>query len=468
MHNINSAELDRQDNPHSHSNFQKDFSLNNNTQSSKTENPCQMDTSYSKADPSMKSNSSSTAFSTMENLFKVLFGTKLTEWPYSEQTLQKALELRISQEKTKQEYYKVEKLNRSIELMKLAAISKVPGHLIPKLFNDLSENQSQSQFNNDNPVSSSLNNNNNNNNNNNANVNQNNAFSTPPQSNSPYSPSNSPSPVRANHHRRNRTISNISELSNSGNPNSFTFPPNSNLNSNSNNQDTQQEQLSLMTNFKFGGNSDTVSKLQRKKTLLPPKHQLSPSRIGAHAVSSLSRNTRNRKSINLSNFRHGLSHQRTLSLPSTVSIPEYEQMEFHNNGSYIKQNQNNFNESYRTMDIDLDKISSLEDQYRNQLINNKSNSSPSSNEETEDVEKLLGVNSSSINTYHRKKNKTLINNELRKHLGSPLKEVVSITSDDGVTTDDDSVMNLSSTANTSSFVSPIHQKLVIDYEPKTP
>lgn len=57
-------------------------------------------------------------------------------WRYSEETLRVALELKLTQEKRKQHICKTQMLEKSIELMQLAARSNVPGHYMPYLFGD--------------------------------------------------------------------------------------------------------------------------------------------------------------------------------------------------------------------------------------------------------------------------------------------------------------------------------------------
>lgn len=73
--------------------------------------------------------------------FSTIFGKGVSQWPYSETSLKQAIALRSEQEKTKQHYYKLESLNRSLELIKLAVHARVPGHMIPQLFSaDSAEN----------------------------------------------------------------------------------------------------------------------------------------------------------------------------------------------------------------------------------------------------------------------------------------------------------------------------------------
>lgn len=68
-------------------------------------------------------------------LFEVLFGAKVTESSLTEGALVKALDLKVEQERTKQQYYRLENINRSIELFKLARDLGVPTQDISKLFN---------------------------------------------------------------------------------------------------------------------------------------------------------------------------------------------------------------------------------------------------------------------------------------------------------------------------------------------
>ncbi|KAL6948722.1 hypothetical protein ACO0QE_001195 [Hanseniaspora vineae] len=57
----------------------------------------------------------------------LLLGSNVTEWPYDNLSLCKALELRSQQEVTKQHFYK-------LELLKLSVQAKIPGDLIPSIF----------------------------------------------------------------------------------------------------------------------------------------------------------------------------------------------------------------------------------------------------------------------------------------------------------------------------------------------
>lgn len=229
------------------------------------------------------------------DILKTLFGTEDASWSYSDQALEKALELKMCQEKTKQEYYKVEAISRSIELMKLVAVAKIPTNLIPCVFG---QPQQASMTAMSGPVVSA--------------PIVPNQLSTPETSVqcTPLQSPTSPSP-RRNLHVRGKTISNMNDLQDTP----FLRTERTNDNSSSS-----------MSSYKFGAGSSVTP---QRRTTLAPKHQLSPSRIGAHAISSLSRETGVRKNISIQRLRHGSNHQRTLSLPTSVSIPEMTSVEFH-------------------------------------------------------------------------------------------------------------------------------------------
>lgn len=297
-----------------------------------------------KIDPYKMDNSFTAASS--ENItagiMKSLFGRDASSWPYSEDAFMKALDLRICQENTKQEYYKVEKLNRVIELMKLATIAKVPGHLIPSLIEvqqstqNMNSNSSINQSNNNSPYMNF----------------------TPPSSTSGSPSSNSPSPIGKpfNGHTRGKTISSVSELKDSTtykNDYDYYSSQNSSMRQQLNvymqmkNNNTNNNNDNVMKNFKFGSGSSSCSSslngIKKRRTSLPPKHQLSPSRIGAHAISSLNIHRR-KKSIDASNFTHGARHNRTLSLPSSVTIPESKALNFHTHKIYSNVQKKSFDE----------------------------------------------------------------------------------------------------------------------------
>lgn len=393
-----------------------------NSKNSNSTNPCLLDNKlYSVTSQSFNKS--------LEQMFKALFGAEISEWPYSEESLQKALELRISQECTKQEYYKVERMNRVIEIMKLAAISKVPGHLIPSLI-DTKETQPypESQFLKSPSSTSST-----------RSCFQNNSLPLSPPSSANSTSPPSPSPVRTTtfKHSRGHTISNLLDLKNDNDNNNLN-------NSNSN----------PMNSFKFGSgsaykNNNLInSHIQKKRTTLPPKHQLSPSRIGAHAISSLHRHGGNRLSIDLSNLRHGSNHNRTLSLPSTVSIPEKKQMDFHSNNHTVTTRKNNFNE---IVIPDLSIKSKL-----NNIVNVNDDDNDN-NDDNDDVEKLLNNPQ-----YIRKHRKQLSSSPLREvTLVDDCSENVTITEMD----EDDSIVDFS-ISNISGFCSSPNKS--IEIEPKTP
>ncbi|CAI4050474.1 hypothetical protein N7582_004924 [Saccharomyces uvarum] len=94
-----------------------------------------MSTSNSHSQPGKGSGSNRNNACKNKSLLEIIFGTNVSEWAYSENALMKAMDLKIEQEKTKQQYYKLENLNRSIELFKLASTSGLPISQIHKLFN---------------------------------------------------------------------------------------------------------------------------------------------------------------------------------------------------------------------------------------------------------------------------------------------------------------------------------------------
>lgn len=286
-------------------------------------NPCQQELpEHPHAFFHKRTNSQQPQTMDSNEILKSLFGTSNASWDRSDETLAKALELRICQEKTKQEYYRVEALNRSIELMKLVAVAKVPVNLIPCVFNQ----PSQASLG---PVDGPV-------------------VSFPPNctpdtsgialsgTSSPLQSPVSPSPRRVPHVRC-RTVSNLADLREQQNPQSFNASSQS------------------MSSFKFGSGSSPSFAQQQRRSSLAPKHQLSPSRIGAHAISSLgsgvrkpntggnlmgssSNNHASGSAISLQRLRHGSSHQRTLSLPASVSIPESQSMQFHSHDGYTQRN----------------------------------------------------------------------------------------------------------------------------------
>lgn len=71
-----------------------------------------------------------------KSLLDVIFGNSVTDWNMSETTLAKSLDFKIEQEKTKQQYYRLESINRTIELLKLASNANIPPQHITRLFGE--------------------------------------------------------------------------------------------------------------------------------------------------------------------------------------------------------------------------------------------------------------------------------------------------------------------------------------------
>lgn len=411
-----------------------------NSVSNKATNPCLINKQPYL--PQSKLRSPSIDNSSMNQIFKSLFGSEIAEWPYSEDTLQRAIHLRISQEKTKQEYYKVERLNRVIELMKLAAIAKVPGHLIPCLFesNESAPTQKNDCF-------------------------EKAPLSPPISSASPVSPSlspsHSPSPMKASRYRHSRghTISKMTDIRQDTNRGIFSGSREQNLKADDSHSISNGNP---MRNFRFGLGSaykggSSSPHIQRKKTTLPPKHQLSPSRIGAHAISSLHTRGGSNASVDLQNLRHGSSHNRTLSLPASVSIPETKSMEFCSSGHANENKGNGFKE------ITIPDLTAKKGHYTQNTTDLTADGiKATDSEEEQDVESLLDCSDQNNNSFLKRRK--LIN-------GSPLKEMTLITDEaDNTTINEDdgngSIVDLS-IVNASTFTcsSPIRLNKV---EPKTP
>ncbi|EDO16720.1 hypothetical protein Kpol_1003p25 [Vanderwaltozyma polyspora DSM 70294] len=70
-----------------------------------------------------------------KTILDILFGQHVNEWTFSENSLIKALELKQEQERTKQQYYKLEIINKSIELFKMARENGIPPNQISNVFN---------------------------------------------------------------------------------------------------------------------------------------------------------------------------------------------------------------------------------------------------------------------------------------------------------------------------------------------
>ncbi|ANZ74903.1 BA75_03252T0 [Komagataella pastoris] len=59
--------------------------------------------------------------------------TDPSNWRFTESSLIQAIILKKEQERTKQEYYRVESLNRTLEILRLACHARIPPHMIPTL-----------------------------------------------------------------------------------------------------------------------------------------------------------------------------------------------------------------------------------------------------------------------------------------------------------------------------------------------
>lgn len=66
---------------------------------------------------------------------QALLGPEITTWNFSDDSLRAALELRTEQEKTRQEYYKLELRKKTSELLTDAMRYNIPASMIPLLFN---------------------------------------------------------------------------------------------------------------------------------------------------------------------------------------------------------------------------------------------------------------------------------------------------------------------------------------------
>ncbi|KAG7663932.1 uncharacterized protein J8A68_002559 [[Candida] subhashii] len=60
-----------------------------------------------------------------------LLGPNITSFPYSEKAFIEALKLRTEQERTKQDYYRVETANKNMTILQTALRAQIPPHLIP-------------------------------------------------------------------------------------------------------------------------------------------------------------------------------------------------------------------------------------------------------------------------------------------------------------------------------------------------
>ncbi|CDK25980.1 unnamed protein product [Kuraishia capsulata CBS 1993] len=69
-----------------------------------------------------------------QDVLAALLGNGIKEWPFTETSLIHALALKTEQEKTRQEFYRMETVSRSLELLRHAMAAQIPGYLIPQLF----------------------------------------------------------------------------------------------------------------------------------------------------------------------------------------------------------------------------------------------------------------------------------------------------------------------------------------------
>ena len=60
-----------------------------------------------------------------------LLGPNVTSFPFSEETFLNALKLRAEQERTKQEYYRVETANKNLAILQTALRAQMPVNMIP-------------------------------------------------------------------------------------------------------------------------------------------------------------------------------------------------------------------------------------------------------------------------------------------------------------------------------------------------
>lgn len=64
----------------------------------------------------------------------LLLGPNVKSFPFSEEAYMETIKLRAEQEKTKQEYYKVETANKNLTILQTALRAHIPPNLIPQLF----------------------------------------------------------------------------------------------------------------------------------------------------------------------------------------------------------------------------------------------------------------------------------------------------------------------------------------------
>ncbi|EDO18289.1 hypothetical protein Kpol_1039p39 [Vanderwaltozyma polyspora DSM 70294] len=70
----------------------------------------------------------------IKSLSELIFGNDIDNSSITEEGLSKAIEVKIETEKTKQQYYRLENVKNSIELLKLAINAGIPSNDISKLF----------------------------------------------------------------------------------------------------------------------------------------------------------------------------------------------------------------------------------------------------------------------------------------------------------------------------------------------
>ncbi|KAF6009489.1 hypothetical protein HII13_003568 [Brettanomyces bruxellensis] len=229
-----------------------------------------------------------------------IFGPNAAEWNYSEQTLREALEVKRQQEITKQEYYKAENSTRVLELLKVAINSQLSESTIALMFNFMTVKGGVPETGN---YQEEL-------------PKREDPFIRKPVAT--HSKTKSLNTIDLSVIEQANGISQYSSLKNAPPMGCFK---------------TQQKPIrksKFASAFKFGGSSAHSSpphvKIptapQPRKTLLSPRHQLSPARIGAHAVCSLGADNGSIKPARVSTLRHGEGHLRSLSLPTNVTIPE--------------------------------------------------------------------------------------------------------------------------------------------------
>ncbi|ODV94626.1 hypothetical protein PACTADRAFT_50494 [Pachysolen tannophilus NRRL Y-2460] len=294
---------------------------------------------------------------------QLLLGSSLTSWPFSESSLIRALELKAEQERTKQEYYKVESLSRSIELLKNCLDADIPKSLIPLVFSGqnmtnetiqsiVQQNEYQLQLQ--------------------AQAAQQQRMSSPLRR--AAQPTSSQQAAQAAQqqqaqfqqtapisiHERSQTISSPRELyqhpahqqisagRGMGGPSSGNAPvtslstapftpipigyrfggetPSSSVASAKQNPPLSQPAPVSPISYARQQQLQQQQQQQQRQALQMRQQQLSPAKMGAHAVSSLSGHYRSYGAIG--------RHERTTSLPPQVSIPESSAVQFYENPQY--------------------------------------------------------------------------------------------------------------------------------------